>query len=170
MVFPVSMINQAWFILFHIVDGGGCYVICQNIETSLRTLKFGGNEVTDRGVYWMLGGETLSEDDLPCPVRFRSEGEGRQERNPLCLTLNHLDMSRALMVSEEAVSQCWKTCSNLVNFNMQESHLWLLLKKIKKAENWSKFVIPLKRLEITTHCTQVHTTLHNNNPLYQGTL
>ena len=64
------------------------------------------------------------------------------------------------MVSEAAVSQCWTSFSNLVHFNIQESHLWLLLKKIKKSEDWTNFVIPLKRLEITTHCTQVQHYKH----------
>ena len=126
---------------------------------ALRTLKFGGNEVTDRGVYWLIGGATVGTDDLQCPLRFQSDGEDRAERspdkNPLCSSLSHLDLARALMVTEVAVSQCWTSFPNLGHFNIQESHLWLLLKKIKKSEDWANFVIPLKRLEITTHCTQV---------------
>ena len=58
------------------------------------------------------------------------------------------------MVSEAAVSHCWTSLPNLLQVNIQEAHLWLLLKKIKKSEDWADFVIPLKRLEITTHCTQ----------------
>ena len=130
--------------------------------TALRTLKFGGNEVTDRGVYWLIGGATLSKDDLQCPLRFQLDRENRAERaersrdkNPLCSSLSHLDLARALMVTEAAVSQCWTSFSNLGQFNIQESHLWLLLKKIKKSEDWANFVIPLKRLEITTHSNQV---------------
>ena len=126
---------------------------------ALHTLKFGGNEVTDRGVYWMLGG-ALSEDDLPCPVRFHAEERCQTPggRSAVCETLQQLDMSRALMVTEEAVSHCWTSCRHLRHFNIQESHLWTILKKIKKSQNWSDFVIPLKRLEITTHCTQVATS------------
>ena len=124
---------------------------------ALRTLKFGGNQVTDRGVYWLIGGGPLSTDDLQCPLRFQS-GEERTKRspgrNPLCSSLRHLDLARALMVSEAAVSHCWTSLPSLLQFNIQESHLWLLLKKIKKSGDWADFVIPLKRLEITTHCTQ----------------
>ena len=124
---------------------------------ALRTLKFGGNEVTDRGVYWMIGGGAISKDDLQCPIRFQSDvlNERPRCKNSLCVTLYHLDMSRAIMVSEKAVSQCWKSCVNLRHFNIKESHLWQLLRNIKKTECWSNFVIPLKRLEITTRCSQV---------------
>ena len=138
---------------------------------ALRSLKFGGNQVTDRGVYWLIGGGRLSKDDLQCPLRFQSEGEKTVERapgrTPLCSSLCQLDLARALMVTEAAVSHCWTNLSNLVHFNIQESHLWLLLKKIKKSEDWADFVIPLKRLEITTHCTQVrqpHTSQSHTSP------
>ena len=121
--------------------------------------------MTDRGLYWLIGGGALGTDDLQCPLRFQSGGERAErslDKNPLCRSLCHLDLARALMVTEAAVSECWTSFSNLVSFNIQESHLWLLLKKIKKCEDWSNFVIPLKRLEITTHCTQVIRPLYHH--------
>ena len=41
--------------------------------TQLRKLVIAGNEVTDRGIFWLCGrkcDENLPDNGLPCPVRF----------------------------------------------------------------------------------------------------
>ena len=70
--------------------------------------------------------------------------------SPLCKTMTHLSMAGSLMVTEEGVKTCWTSFPNLVQFQMQESHMWLLLKRIWKLKKYDEFRIPIKQLELTT--------------------
>jgi len=124
----------------------------------LRKLSIAGNEVTDRGIYWLCGEkceDDMPDNGMPCPIRFQEQfhtkqKNGTEENTPLCKTMTHLAMAGSLMVTEEGLKKCWTTFHNLVHFHMQESHMWLLLKRIKKMKQYDKYKIPIKQLELTT--------------------
>jgi len=71
---------------------------------------------------------------------------------PLVDTLTHLSMAGCLMVTEEGLRKAWTTFRNLVKFQMQESHLWLVLSSISKGkeEDVGSYSLPLRQLELTT--------------------
>lgn len=123
----------------------------------LKKLSIAGNEVTDRGIYWLCGQKyegDIPDNGMPCPVRFHDQYEmrpaGDLDRTPLCKTMTHLSMAGSLMVTEEGLKKCWTTFQNLVHFHMQESHMWLLLKRIRKSKQYEEYKIPIRQLELTT--------------------
>ena len=120
--------------------------------SGLKKLSIAGNEVTDRGLFWLCG-QKYKDDS--CPVRFQEQyklriSEEDLAQTPLCKTMTHLSMAGSLMVTEEGLRKCWTTFHNLVHFHMQESHLWLVLKRLRKSQQYEEYKIPIKQLELTT--------------------
>jgi len=126
--------------------------------SGLKKLSIAGNEVTDRGIFWLCGQkyeDDMPDNGMPCPVRFQDQykmrpAQGDLGETPLCKTMTHLSMAGSLMVTEEGLKKCWTTFQNLVHFHMQESHMWLLLKRIRKSKQYEEYKIPIKQLELTT--------------------
>lgn len=136
----------------------------------LQKLQISGNSVTDRGVFWLCGVphstspplvEATSTTPLPlslhgkCPQYFSSPRPGP---TPLCSTLTHLNMAGALLVTENGLRKAWTNFRKLVQFQMQESHLWQVLQDLKdqdlNQETIEKYLLPLRKLELT--CSSRH--------------
>jgi len=157
----------------------------------LQRLHISGNSVTDRGVFWLCGAphstspplvEATSTTPLPltlhgkCPQYFSRPLPGP---TPLCSTLSHLDMAGALLITENGLRKAWTHFRKLVQFQMQESHLWQVLQDLKDQDlqelkeqdlkeevlqdlkdqdleegTIEKYLLPLRKLELT--CSSRH--------------
>jgi len=116
--------------------------------SQLSRLCIGGNEVTDRGLLWMCGGQPV-DDDLTCPVRFLDEYLPGRGPTPLCHSLTHLSIAGCLGVSEKGVELAWTSLPHLIHYHIQESHLWIILNSIESTGSHSTHSLPLRRLELT---------------------
>ena len=95
------------------------------ICSSLKKLTISGSEVTDRGIDCLCSGEEL------------------------CSSLTSLSMLGSIMVTDQGLKKCWASFPNLFHFQVQESHLWQLLKSIQRSAQYQKYRIPIKQLELT---------------------
>ena len=94
----------------------------------LKKLSIAGSEVTDKGINWLCGQDKDSQ---------------------LCNSLSSLSIMGSITVTEEGLKKCWTSFPNLFHFQVQESHLWQLLKSIERSRQYQKYKIPIKQLELT---------------------
>ena len=96
----------------------------------LKKLSIAGSEVTDKGIYWLCG-------------------QDQEGASLLCRSLSSLSIMGSIIVTEEGLKKCWESFPSLFHFQVQESHLWKLLKSIEKSKQLKKYKIPIKQLELT---------------------
>ena len=96
-------------------------LVCNN----LKKLVISGSEVTDKGIDCLCSGQELVS------------------------SLSSLSMLGSIMVTEQGLKKCWTSFPNLFYFQVQESHLWKLLKSIHRSKECDKYKIPIKQLELT---------------------
>ena len=91
----------------------------------LKKLSISGSAVTDRGIDSLCRGEEL------------------------CRSLSSLSMLGSITVTEQGLKKCWASFPNLFHFQVQESHLWQLLKSLGRSQQCEMYRVPIKQLELT---------------------